>query len=198
MGIKVITPPTGEPVTQLVCERHLERDGAYDSPPATQPDAELIAGMLSAAREHAEQFTSLSLAPQTLELALDRFPSNEIELTNGPVHSITSVTYIDADGNVQTVDELDYVLDDYSDSFWLLPADGFTWPSTQSFVNAVKIRYVAGYSLPDDSPQPFPLPKSIRSALLVALKKFYDFRDTSDFPEGAYNLLRPHRKHIGV
>jgi len=205
MGIKVITAPVGEPIGRQDCQRHLRLDGAWDSPWVDHVEGELIEALLGAAREHAEAFTGLSLAPQTLELALDEFPASEVELPRGPVQSITSVTYIDEDGAAQTISSANWVLDDYNGTAWLLPADGFDWPATDGVVNAVKIRYVAGFSLPNDSPQVHRLPKSIRSALLLFLGHLYENRETStvgvsvqEIPLGAMALLRPHRVSTGI
>lgn len=201
MGIKVITEPIGEPVSRVDCQRHLRLDGAWDSPPFNHPEDGMILEWLAAAREGAEAFTQLTLAPKTLELALDRFPCSEIsaiELTRGPVQSVVSVKYIDAAGINQTIDPADYVLDEYSDAYWLLPADGFDWPSTEAFIDAVKIRYVAGYSLPGDSPQIHRLPKSIRSALLIFLEYLHKNRGGGDMPQAVQDMLWPHRVGLGV
>jgi uncharacterized phiE125 gp8 family phage protein len=205
MGIKVITPPTGEPIGRVDCQRHLRLDGCFDSPPYAHPEDALIEGYLGAAREFAELYTRRALATQTLELALDAFPSAAIELPGGTIQSITSVSYVDIDGTAQTIDTANFVLDDYSEPAWLLPADGFTWPSTQSVVNAVKVRFVAGYSIADDSPQTYPLPKSIRAALLLMLGHLYENREDTtagvkveQIPTGSLALLNPHRLSVGL
>jgi uncharacterized phiE125 gp8 family phage protein len=205
MGIKVITPPTEEPIGRQACQRHLRLDGSFDSPWVDHPEGELIEGYLAAAREHAELYTELSLAPQTLELALDEFPSAEIQLPRGPVRSVESVSYVDEDGNAQTVDAANYVLDDYSGDAWLLPADGFDWPATGRFANAVKVRYIAGFSSPTESPQSYPLPKSIKTGLLLLMAHLYENREDStagvsviEIPSGAKSFLRPLRKSTGI
>lgn len=206
MGIKVIVAPTAEPVTQLECERHLRRDGAYDSPPATQPDADAIAGFLTTAREDAEGYTGLCIAPRTVELALDRFPCHEIELAYGPVQSILSVIYVDADGAEQVIDPVNYVTDnywaegsDYPTKTWLFPAVDYTWPATKAVINAVKVRYLAGFSIPGDSPQTLPMSKSIRAALLVGV----DWLDKNrgggaEVPPGLMWILQKHRQYVGL
>lgn len=198
MGIKVIVEPVAEPVSRVDCQRHLRLDGAWDSPPFDHPEDGMILDWLTAAREAAEGFTQLTLAPKTLELALDRFPCAAIELTRGPVQSVVSVTYIDTDGIEQTIDPSNYVLDEYSDAFWLLPADGYAWPSTEGFINAVKVRYIAGYSLPGDNPQVHRLPKPIRSALLVFIEFRHKNRGSAETPPGFEASLWPHRVGLGV
>ena len=139
MPIKVITPPA-ESITleeaRLQCK--------VDSDDTTH-DA-LLASLITMAREFAEHYTQRSIGSQTLELALDEFPAGDggIELRQGPVASITSVSYTDTAGDPQTMDTSAYLLDNYSSPAWLLPLYGTTWPSTLDTANAVKVRYVAG------------------------------------------------------
>lgn len=220
---RVITPPTAEPISALECWQHLRLDTAFDSPPPTTvPEATLIAGWLSTAREHAEEFTERTIAPATLEIALgDGFPAAcygrtrrghgydyytyEIALPNGPVQSIISVKYTDTDGAEQTVDPSGYVLQRYKDSDYLGLPFGATWPATLRAPDAVRVRYVAGYSLPGDSPQVVQLPAAIRSALLLMVDHYYRNRGASvvgltvqELPLGVDALLWPLRSGLGV
>lgn len=152
MGFKVITGPAAViPIAEVLT--HLKDEGAD----ATR-QAEVLA-LLAAARAHAEHYCGRSFGSQTLELALDAFPSGGISLPRPPVTSITSVKYLDTAGVEQTVSSADYTLDDYdSQQHWVLPAYDVTWPSTLDSLNAVKVRYVAGAAT---------LPEAVRSALLL-------------------------------
>lgn len=202
MSLKVITPPTVEPVSLEEARLHLRLD-TYDSPPA-HPDDELVESLITAAREWAENFTGRALAPQTLELALDEFPADEIELQRVPVTSITSVTYVDTDGATQTLSNTLYTLDNYSEPSWLLPAVDTEWPETGEVVNTVKIRYVVGYSARTDADQANPLPKSFKQAMLLLIGHWYKTREDSSsvklesVPMGAESLLRPYRLYTGM
>jgi uncharacterized phiE125 gp8 family phage protein len=206
MGIKVITAPTAEPLSLATCYQHLRIDvDLTQSPPETHPDEELILAMLGAAREAAENYTGRTIAQTTLELALDEFPDAEIEIPRGPVRSISSVTYVDEEATLQTVDSANYVLDDYGDATWLLPADGYEWESTDDLVNGVKVRFVAGYAIEGESPQLHPLPKAIRAAILLTLGHLYENREDVVFgqqafelPNGVKSLLAPYRVEWGV
>jgi uncharacterized phiE125 gp8 family phage protein len=204
MGYKVITEPTVEPVSIDEARLHLRLD-AYDSP-ATHPDDPLIEALITAAREWAENFTGLTIAQKTIELAIDRFPSSgvEIELERGPVVTITSLTYVDEDAAEQTVDSANYTLDEHSHpDWWLFPADGFDWPTPGDFINSVKVRFVAGFTLPGDSPDSRPLPKAIRQAILLVLGHYYEQREDASVtkletvPMGAQSLLGPYRRYRG-
>jgi uncharacterized phiE125 gp8 family phage protein len=136
MGIKVITAASNWiPLAEL--RLHLKQDATDDD--------DLITGWLAAAVAICEHQTGTSVGEQTLELAVDMFPATvAIALPRGPVASITSLTYIDADQVVQTMASSAYSLDDYSVPSFLVPTYGTEWPETLPAVNAVKVRYVAG------------------------------------------------------
>jgi uncharacterized phiE125 gp8 family phage protein len=163
----VITPVATEPVTLAEARLHIKADTD------TSEDA-LISAWIGAARETAEHYTGLSLAPQTLELALDSFPDGAIKLPRGPVTSITSVIYIDASEDSQTVSDADYALDDYSTPLWAVPAHDTSWPSTLDAANAVKVRYVAGYAA---------CPNAAKAAILLMVAWLNENRGDSIQPD---------------
>jgi uncharacterized phiE125 gp8 family phage protein len=203
MTPKIITQPDEEPFTIDECRAHLavepyevDTDGV-----GTHPHDDMIMGLQAAAREYCEGFLGLSLAPKTYEIALDEFPDAEIELPMPPQLEIVSVKYLDADQVEQTMAESDYSLDSYQKPGWLLPAAETTWPATGAFVNAVKIRYTAGYGHDSDSE---PLPKAIGAAIKLVLGHLYKNRESSaeralaGIPLGVESLLRPHRIRLGM
>jgi len=77
---------------------------------------------------------------QTLETRLDNWDCGSIRLPWGPVVSVESVKYIDANGIEQTIDEDQYDLIDTSVS----PAYNRSWPSHRWQREAVRIQYKAG------------------------------------------------------
>lgn len=138
MSLKLITAPATEPVTVAEVRAQCRVDD-------TAEDA-LLAVYIEAARQLCEEAIGRPLITQTWEQALDAFPAGEIKLLKAPVQSITSVIYTDTAGAAQTMDAADYSLDKETyPGGWLLPADGTDWPSTDDVINAVKVRYVAGY-----------------------------------------------------
>lgn len=174
MSLRIYTEPTEEIVSIEDARLHLRLDGEGSS--NGHPDDTLIDAMLGAAREWAELYLARSIAQKTYELALDSFPSDEIELLMPPIQSITSVQYVDTAGALQTLAADQYSLDKKTEPGWLFPADGTEWPETAEVVNAVTIRYVAGYSPPNDSEQAYPLPKSLRAGVLLLLHDLYENR----------------------
>ncbi len=77
----------------------------------------------------------------------------------------------------QTIDPADYVLDVYSTPARLLPAYGVSWPSARNATNSVRVRYVTGYNLPDDSPIAYSLPPLARIGMLLMLGHLFENRE---------------------
>jgi uncharacterized phiE125 gp8 family phage protein len=142
MTLRLITAPTVEPVTQAEVMRWSRIDASGESP---DPVDTIIGMLIPAARKVAENITGRGLITQTWELVLDKFPCNEIEIGMLPIQSITSLKYYDSAGVLQTMSSANYVLDADTLPGWVLPAYGFTWPSTYDIAQAVIIRFVSGY-----------------------------------------------------
>lgn len=166
MSIKIITPPAAA-LTLEQLRRHCRID-----PPdsANEADDDLEAG-LAAATAYAQHYTGISIGSQTLELALDEFPAAGMQLPQGPVTSITSVSYVDTAGDTQTLSSSLYSLDDYSCPQWLLPAVDTDWPDTYATANAVKVRYVAGAGTLD---------AAVGQALRLLVGLYFDNRNGAD------------------
>lgn len=203
-ALKIVTALDTTPIVSLEdCWAHLRLTPDDDRPPA-HPDDALILAQLAAAREWVEGYTDRALTPRTYELALDTFPSNEILLPKPPAVSVVSVKYFDTSGVQQTVDPANYVLDSFQEPGWLLPASGVTWPSTYDTINAVTIRYTAGYSLWNDVDQSVPLPKMLRAAVLLLLGDLYENRENTttvrmeEIPYGVKSLCDWHRVRKGM
>jgi len=139
MAWKVTTDPLAEPVTLAEAKEHLNFDS--DSANAT------ISAMIGAARRKVEELEWRSLITQTVTLKLDAFPaaSAAVYLPRPPLQSITSIQYVDADGETQTLAAADYDVDVTSEPGRVKPSYGNTWPVTRSQMNAVTIVYAAGY-----------------------------------------------------
>jgi uncharacterized phiE125 gp8 family phage protein len=206
-GTRPVGLPAGEPISLQEAWFHLRID-TFGSPPASDDDAWLTDIGIPAARDWCEQYLGGSIAPQTIELATQGFPSGSIPLPFGPVLSISSVIYTDANGDDQTlVADTDYMLDAFVRPPVVRPAYGASWPSARASVNSVRVQYVTGYSLPDESPQTNPLPAGIRAAMLLMLGHFYNNRENSlaeyritiqAVPNGADTLLERYRIRLSM
>lgn len=201
-AVKIVVPsdPTEEPITLEEAWRHLRID-TYGSPLASDDDPWLEDIGIPAARQWAEGYTGLSLAPQTLELVADAFPSGYFELPFGPVQYVESITYTDTDDVEQTF--TDFELNSYLVPARLSPAFGFTWPTARDSTNSVRVRYVAGYSLPGYSPAGFVLTSRLKIGLLLMLGHLYENREDTTalrlelIPNGAKLFLDYDRTRRG-
>lgn len=138
MSLKLITPPTVEPLSLADAKLHLKVDGAED-------DA-LIGQMIAAARQRCEHALGRALLQQVWECVLPAFPAGRLFIGKPQVLEVVHVKYLDAAGVEQTLAPAAYTLDAESSSGagWLVPVDG--WPATsETLPNAVRVRFLAGY-----------------------------------------------------
>ena len=162
MALTLITPAAEEPITVVV---------AKASPSlrvAAATDDTAIGTLITTARKLAETYTLHALVTQTWELVLDGFPTGGIVVPLPPLQSVTSIKYIDTDGTEQTLDALLYSVDDDSIPGLIVPAYGETWPTTRDEVNAVRVRFVAGFGDASD------VPEDIKSWIKIMVGTMYD------------------------
>jgi len=162
MALRLITPATALAVSLIEAKAQLRVDFATED--------DLITSMILAATEAAEQEIGRAIMAQTWEVALAAFPA-AFELTRTPVQTITSVTYADEAGIVQTLSPSAYALD-MADEFgfgWVVSAYGMDWPATRAEANAVKLRYTAGYAV---------VPESIKRWILLQVGAMYENRES--------------------
>lgn len=172
MALKLITAPSTYPVTLAEAKLHCRVDIADDDT--------LITALITAATEMAEQKTGGAIMTQTWELTLDAFPE-AFELTRVPVQSITSVKYYDTTGTQQTLSNTLYALD-AADDFgfaYISPVYAGVWPNTRDQINAVAVRYVAGYA---DAAS---VPQSIKNWILLMVSTMYANRETEAYSSRA-------------
>jgi uncharacterized phiE125 gp8 family phage protein len=180
MFTRVITAPAAEPITLEEAKAHLR---VLDTDQDTG-----ITAMIVAAREWAEQVTWRALITQTLEVYLDSFPcfyvrnqtwpryagdtQGHIVLPRPRLQSVTSVKYIDEDGDEQTLSSDKYHVDTKAEPGTISLVSGETWPTTKELhPQPVTVKYVAGYGdNASDVPQP------IKSAMLLRITDLYEFR----------------------
>ena len=172
MALKLITAATVLAVTLAEAKAHLRVDGADEDT--------LITALIGAATQAAEQITGRALMAQTWELTLDAFPA-AVELTRVPVQSITSVSYADSTGAATVLSPLLYALDNADDFGWayVVPVYAGAWPATRDEINAVKLRYVAGYA---DAAS---VPAAVKSWILLAVGTLYESRESETVGNGS-------------
>lgn len=192
-SLRVLTYPTVEPVTvaEALVHLRLEEDDSY------------VAALLAAAREWAEHFTGLALAATGYEYRLDAFADSMV-LPVSPVQSVSEILYLDADEAELVLDPGVYEVDVDP---WLATvrlATGQSWPTIAAKTGAVRLRFVSGYSAPGESPQIYPVPASVKHAILLLVGHWYEHREevseirVEQLPVAAKSLLRPYRVRLGM
>ena len=164
MAIKIITPPSVEPITLEEAKQHLRVDG--------NDDDILIMSLIKQAREWCEDYQNRKYITQTLELVLDTFPNGNAIVFNScsPVQKVESIKYYDENRQEYLFDESNYIAD--LDGFVnrVVLNRGKHWPRIElQSVNAIRIRVVAGYGDEGDK-----IPEAIKWAIILQMKLLYD------------------------
>lgn len=130
----------------------------------------------------------VALTPQTWRLSLDHFPC-EIIIPLGPVTSISSIAYTDADGNPAIVGTWRADLDQQPVRIW--PARNAVWPSLVCEPGAVKVTFVCGYT---------EAPADLKAGIKLLVGHFYEHREAVttdlraiDLPLGVGAILNRYR-----
>lgn len=148
MSLTVSIPPYAEPISIEEMKIHLKIQ-----PENTEEDANVASDIVSA-RDMTETGTSANvhrmqvMVATTFELTLDFFPAcASIEIPRVPLISVESVTYIDMNGNLQTLDSGIYAVSTAKGRITL--AYGEVWPSVRYQEDgAVTVRFTAGMVAP--------------------------------------------------
>jgi uncharacterized phiE125 gp8 family phage protein len=192
VGLTLITPPDGEPLTVDDVKVHLKV-------PFTDEDG-LIAGLISAARERAEAVTGRQLKTATWQLGQDRTPCEALILPKPPLQEVEFVKYISLDNVLTVWSSANYEVDAPAGPFAgfgrLQPTPLTSWPSVyDGKFNALQVRFVAGYGDEDED-----VPSAIRQAMLLMVGAWYRNREdvivgssVNALPLGALALLTPYK-----
>lgn len=135
-------------------------------------DGSMVEMLIQAATNEAENISGLALMTSTWRLRMDWFPAWEI-LLPGPVQSVSSVTYYDADGTSQTFASSKYEVDTDDIPARLAPTSDYIWPATNSQLNAVTITFVRGYE------SAAAVPAGIRLQIMALAQWWYNRPDRS-------------------
>jgi uncharacterized phiE125 gp8 family phage protein len=190
MSLHLIVPPVNLPLSLAELKSHLRVD-------FNDEDA-LIMGYLRSAVEHidgAAGWLGRQLFNATWELRLDYCFRCAIRVPLPPLQSVVSIKYRDDQGIEQTLDPSKYQVAGIGGSqpARIVPSYGNRWPSTRPMLDAVVVRFVAGFG-PDWNWVPEP----IRDALMLMVGTSYGYRESimpTDmmWTPAATNLLMPYR-----
>lgn len=174
-----------EPVTIDEAKAHLRVVGSDED--------DLIAGLITAAREMAEGRLNRTIAQRT---RTEVFASwrDDLVLPKPPILSVDSVTYTDDTGEVQTLDPVQYHAAVYLEPAVVELVPAFQAPTLHFRRHPIAVTYTAGYPEGD-------VPRAICQWILLAIGTLYENRESmvtgvsvAELPENFMALLiQPHR-----
>lgn len=174
---KIVTPPPYEPVSVAEARDWLRLDDeiAQDS---------IIAMLIKARREQAENMTLRDFVQRTRCLYLDDWPYHSLHgvmicLPHPPLVSVESFKYIDTDGVLQTLDPELYVVHQQEPGF-IIPAWEENWPTIRRVPDAIQITYKSGYfpgSPQDEVAHQEVLPSALKAWMELNLAALHDNRE---------------------
>lgn len=141
-SLELKTPPTQQPVTLAEAKKQVEVAAGI-----TYHD-EHLARLIKAATSEVERLANLSILTQTLVLRLDCFPGGceRINLPRPRLQSVTSITYYDTAGDLQTLSTDVYKVLANQQPGQVALKYNQVWPSVYGEAEAVAIEYVAGFA----------------------------------------------------
>lgn len=189
-AFEVSSAPAAEPISTADAKTHL-RETLSDATNDAYIDL-----LVKVARQWVEKTCDIAMITQTCKLYLDCFPTSlsPIVLPRAPATAISSVSYVDQDGNPQTWTSSEYALDSKSRPARLYLAYNETYPNARTIENAVTITYTAGYGAGASS-----VPDDLIHAMKLLVTHWYENRESSlpvmvnNIPFGVMELLSDYR-----
>lgn len=216
--LKLIMPPPVAPLTLAEAKEYLRVDHTDEDATITR-----IVGAATGYADGPDGFLQRALIDQTWELTLDAFPAaamsggwanptwcaapttvtgGSIRIPLPPLIEVVNVFYDDPGGVQQILPTGAYSVDKVSEPGWILPVGN--WPATFAGINAVRIRFRAGYVDLSQSPAIGAVPDDIKQALLLLSSTMFDNREVyidgrvTAAPWSAEQLLRRRRVEVPI
>jgi len=165
MSLELVTAPSVEIMTTATAKAHLRVDSLDDDT--------LITDLIVAARLWIESELGRQLITASWRLYLDIWPEDGvIRLPKPPLQSVTSISYLDADGVEQVLSSSIYTVDKYSIPARIQPAYGEDWPAAREAVNSIKVLFSSGYGSTAAS-----VPMPILKAAKLLIAHLYEHRE---------------------
>lgn len=191
MPLTLVTAPTSDLISLAEAKLQLRIEADVTD------EEDLVRGIIAAAVGRCQDVTGRQLLQATWDLTLDAFPLDDVlEVPRPPLQSVTSVTYVDTAGTSQTWAASNYQVDAPTGAMApmgrIAPAPNVSWPSTREQLNAVTIRFVAGYATAAA------VPAALKAGILLLIGHFYMHREAvadgrlAALPLGVQALFRPY------
>lgn len=168
MRTRIVTAPVALPVTLQEIKDHCGIGISED-------DA-LLLSLIAAAVGRVQDMTGRQLVESMWDLFLDGFPSFEISIPGAPLQSVESISYVDEDGDTQSLDSAVYVVDTVSTPGVVYPAFEQEWPEPRDQRNSVIVRYTAGWPM-NEGNTAWTGPDEIKTWIKMRVCTLYEHRE---------------------
>jgi uncharacterized phiE125 gp8 family phage protein len=186
VGITLLAGPAAPVVSLAEAQIHVRSENLQETG--------LLTSLVLAATAQAEAYCRRRFVTQRWRATFDRFPAGALVLPHPPLTSVETVTYVDADGVVQTLALAEYVVRPAEAPGEIVPSYGASWPTARSVADAVAVEFTCGYG------DPATVPDSVKRAVLLIVGTLYAHRETvvtgtiaTEMPQSAEWLLGPFR-----
>ena len=133
-------------------------------------DDAIISSYITAARVHATDINGRGMAKATYTLTAPRFPSWFV-LPRPPLVSVTSIKYLDENGDQQTFSSDNYTVDTASEPGRVFLIPTADWPAHQDVFNAVEVIYISGFT------SAAVVPETYKQAMRMLIAHWYEYRE---------------------
>lgn len=148
MTVRELTSPPYEPITRAQAKAWCRVDSDI-----TTHDT-VIDLLVKAMRRHAENLTGRVFVPRTFQLVescvhllnVNGVPRNGFCLPYPPLISVESITYLDTNGDQQTLAASQYNVHTWKEPGFVVEDWDVTWPSFRREPDAWRVNFTAGYS----------------------------------------------------
>lgn len=176
MSLTISVSPAEEPISLVEAKEAARIDDTAEDT--------LISAYITAAREVVEDKTRRQLVTATWILKLDSFPSGDIIVPLPPLQSISSINYLDENGDSQTWDSSKYQVDTDRQPGRIAPIETETYPDTQaSTFNTVTITFIAGYGTASSVPEKY------KNAIKLLVAHWYRTREPVGGKDGGVAVI---------
>lgn len=168
MYLRLITPPTVEPVTLTEAKIFLRVDHSAE-------DA-LITSLLLAAREKGEELSRRAFVTQTWQMILNAWPLGlHITIGRPPLQSVEWIKYKNSSSAESTVDASTYYVNTSTDPGEVI----FRYYPGTSLLRqgAISIQFIAGYGAGASN-----VPERFKDAILALVAYWYENRGSAIVP----------------
>lgn len=176
--LDLITAPTTRLVTAEDLAVHSRIDLAGED--------SYLEKLLDAGEADAEEYTCRKFLTQTWDQYFDGF-EDPVCLRYPPLASVTSVEYVDPDGDTQTLSTDVYEVGSQLGIGAVRRKVDQDWPDTQSHEDVVTVRFVCGYGDPED------VDERIKQAIRVHALHHFRYREGQKMTVTWKDLLSPFR-----